>query len=87
MSTNSPKRARRLDRKRKRREEAKRRARAQTVAANSTTSRIRRAGREPVLECRISQSWKEVSFAQVLIARQGASGITAGLFLVDLTGR
>lgn len=83
MSTN-PKRARRLDRKRKLREEAKRRARAQTVAASSTTSRIRRAGRGPVLECRISQSWKEGGFAQVLIARQGAAGITAGLFLVDL---
>lgn len=84
MSKNSPKRRRLLDRKRKGREVAKRRARAQTAAANSTAGRMRRAGRWPLLECRISRSWKEASFAQVLIARQGDSGITAGLFLVDL---
>ena len=84
MSKNSPKRNRRLDRKRKKRAISKRRDRTQAATANSAAGQMRRAGRRPLLECRISRSWKEASFAQVLIARQGDFGITASLFLVDL---
>ena len=84
MSKNSPKKRRRLDRKRKQRETSKRRARARAAVANSSAGRMRRACRWPLLECRISRSWNEAGFAQVLIARQRDSDITASLFFVDL---
>ena len=84
MSKNSPKKRRRMERKRKQRETAKRRTRARSAAATSVAGRMRRTARWPLLECRISRSWKEDAFAQVLIARRGETGITASLFLVDL---
>lgn len=45
---------------------------------------MQRAGRWPLLECQINAGFRESKQAQVLIAREGPSGIAIGFFLVDL---
>ena len=84
MSKNSSKKRRLEDRKRKKRDAAKRRARAHAASRNSAAGRMRRFGRWPLLECRISRSWKDEAFGHVVIARQEGPIVAAGLFMVDL---
>ena len=77
-------RSKRREQKLRKREKTKRLQKARSTAARSRKERMRRAGRWPLLECRICSGFREKGQAQVVIAREGPGEIAVGVFLVDL---
>jgi len=72
------------DRKRRAREKKKSQERVRSAELQSPVGRLRRAAKAPLLDCLISEGWRESGLATILLSRDAPDGIAAAVFLVDV---